>query len=142
MDILNSSAKLERTRIRVSPEENAYATADHKRERAAFPWREGEESLVDAADERVWAVTVNPHSMMASEFRRSRLPSAKISNRARRTDVGDWNAVIGRRRKRKTGSVYILGGSLLDDRGKNAVYSRLLSLAAVGGKLRFEPGRA
>jgi len=54
------------------PEENAYATADHKRERAAFPWREGEEGLVDAANERVWAVTVNPHAMMAAEFRRIR----------------------------------------------------------------------
>jgi hypothetical protein len=52
----------------VSPEENADATADHEGERAAFPGREGEEGLVEAADERVWAVTVNPHAMMASEF--------------------------------------------------------------------------
>lgn len=63
---------------------------------------------MDAADERVWAVTVNPHSMVASEFRRSRLPSAKFSNRdcdvqdrCRRLQRGDWQ------KKRKTGSVYI-----------------------------------
>jgi len=51
------------------PQENADATADHERESAAFPRRESEEGFVEASDEGLWAVTVDPHAVTASEFR-------------------------------------------------------------------------
>lgn len=54
----------------VSPQENADAAADHERECAAFPRRERKEGPVEASDEGVWAVTVNPHAVTAPEFSR------------------------------------------------------------------------
>jgi len=53
------------------PQENTDATADHERERAAFPRGECKEGPVEASDEGVWTVTVDPHAVAAPEFSRN-----------------------------------------------------------------------